>query len=212
MNLINKLTEKKKYVQPNVELIELNGEDILTSSGEQAEIGFAKKTKKETKIEEPKELTFFEKYPDGLPVEVLKLIDFKHFGAILKQQQLLPPSYDRKPAEIDIFLDAENIASVELVFKSKNSSSYRVLNIHKYNVAYSKNRSYALTVNPQISNVWCRFAQNVMWAWERGYNYALVSPEKNVGTYRKLRVNEEKINKLKEIEDECQHFSYFISN
>ena len=66
------------------------------------------KRKQDEKIEEIKEETkeylkktslfepsFYEKYPDGLPLEVLNLIDFKYFGAKLKQEQLLSPSYDR---------------------------------------------------------------------------------------------------------------------
>ena len=45
MSLLNKL--RRKYSNPEIEIVELNGEDIITSSGEQAEIEFAKKTKKE---------------------------------------------------------------------------------------------------------------------------------------------------------------------
>ena len=181
-----------------------------------------RKRKKEEQVEEVKEQpaikdmpmteislkyepTVFQKYPNGLPLTVLEYIDYSKFGAMLKQERLLPPSYDRRPAEIEVFLDAENIASVELVFKSKSSNSYRVLNIHKYNIAYSKNRSYALTANAQICEVWRNFAEKVMWAWERGYNYALVSPEKNIETYKKPRVNEATITKLKEIECECKN-------
>ena len=47
MNLINKLTQKMKYTQPNVEIIETNEEDIITSSGEMAEIEFARNGKNE---------------------------------------------------------------------------------------------------------------------------------------------------------------------
>lgn len=214
MNLLKKLTQKIKYEQPKVELIELNGEDIITSSGEQTEIEFAKKTKKETKIEEQKELTFFEKYPDGLPIEVLKLIDFKHFGAILKQKQLLPPSYDRKPIKVEIE-DWCGYPRVFLTFKSKTSESYRIVGICRYSVAYSLRMDEPIKVmetNPQMIPVWRKFVENVMWAWERGYNYALVGPEKNIETYRKPRVDEATIKRFKEIEDECQHFSYFKSN
>ena len=216
MNLINKLTQKKKYTQPIVEIMGLNGEDIITSSGEMAEFEFAEKTKKEEKEikEQPRELTFYEKYPDGLPLKILELIDFKHFGAKLKQEQLLPPSYDRKPIKIEI-KDFCGFPRVFLTFKSKTSESYRIVGICRHSVAYSEkmNREISvMEVNPMMMSVWREFAQNVMWAWERGYNYALVSPEKNIGTYKKPRVDEEKINKLKEIEDECQHFSYFKSN
>ena len=216
MNLINKLTQKMKYTQPNVEIIELNGEDIITSSGEQAEIEFAKKGKNERKEmkEQPRELTFYEKYPDGLPLEILELIDFKHFGAKLKQEQLLPPSYDRNPIKVEIE-DRCGYPRVFLTFKSKTSESYRIVGICRYSVSYSLRMDKPIKVletNPPMIQVWRRFAENVMWAWERGYNHALVSPEKNIKTYRKLRVDEAQINKLKEIEDECQHFCIFSSN
>ena len=162
--------------------------------------------------EQLRELTFYEKYPDGLPLEILELIDFKHFGAILKQEQLLPPSYDRKPAEIKVYLAADNLPRVKLIFKSKTSTSFRNVYIMRNEVGCGINEYNSHKYSEELTNVWFNFAQNVMWAWERGYNYALVGPDKNIKTYRKLRVNEGKINKLKEIEDECQHFSYFKSN
>ncbi len=208
MNLLNKTTERLKYFSPTAEIIEVE-DDIITKSIPVAKLSLEELVEESKKKEQTKQLTFFEKYPDGLSLEVLKLIDFKHFGAKLKQEQLLPPSYDRKPIEIDLFLDAENIPNVELVFKSKTSSCYMVVNIHKYNVACSKNRSYALAVNSQISEVWCKFAENVMWAWDRGYNFALVGLEKNIETYRKPRVDETTITKLKEIESGCNHYCIF---
>lgn len=159
------------------------------------------------KKEQVKELTFFEKYPDGLPLEVLELIDFKHFGAKLKQEQLLPPSYDRKPIKVEIG-DFCGTPRVILTFKSKTSERYRLVGIFKYSVSYSVSMDKPITVlevNPLMIGVWSKFAEQVMWAWERGYNYALVDPEKNIETYRKPRVDEATIARFKEIESECNN-------
>lgn len=155
---------------------------------------------KEVKIN--RELTFFEKYPDGLPLEILELIDFKHFGAKLKQEQLLPPSYNRNPIKVEIE-DWCGYPRVFLTFKSKTSECYRIVGICRYSVSYSLRMDKPIKVletNPPMIQVWRRFAENVMWAWERGYNYALVGPEKNIKTYRKLRVNEGTIIEFKQKE------------
>lgn len=207
MSLIEKVT--KKYAKPEIEIVQLDKTDIITSSGEMAEIEFAKKDKNEAKEtkEQSRELTFFEKYPDGLPLEVLELIDFKHFGAILKQEQLLPPSYDRKPVKVE-FEDWCGYPRIFLTFKSKTSESYRIVGICRYSVAYSTRMDKPVKVmetNPLMIPIWRRFAQNVMWAWERGYNYALVVPEKNIETYRKPRVNETTIKELHKIETKYQN-------
>ncbi|MBQ8615614.1 MAG: hypothetical protein IJ415_03510, partial [Clostridia bacterium] len=46
------------------------------------------------------EQTVFQKYLNGLPLMVLEDIDYSKFGAMLKQERLLPPSYDRKPIKV----------------------------------------------------------------------------------------------------------------
>ena len=86
MNLINKLTQKMKYIKPNLEITEFNGVDIITSSGVMSGFQFSNKTQKEVKEikEQSRKLTFYEKYPDGLPLMVLEYLDYGKFGAMLK--------------------------------------------------------------------------------------------------------------------------------
>ena len=67
--------------------------------------------------------TVKERYPEGLSLDILKKIDYSKYGAILKQQQLLPPSYDRNPASVKVSLDKDAQPFVKLVFKSKTSAS-----------------------------------------------------------------------------------------
>lgn len=196
MSLLNKL--RKKYINPEIEIIKLT-EDIMASSSPKL---MEDEYETEKKKEQMKELTFFEKYPDGVPLEVLKLIDFKHFGAKLKQAQLLPPSYARNPIKVEIE-DWCGYPRVFLTFKSKTSESYRIVGICRYSVAYSTKMNKPVKVletNPLMIPIWRDFAQNVMWAWEHGYNYALVGPEKNIETYRKLMVDEYTIEIFKERE------------
>lgn len=154
------------------------------------------------------EQTVFQKYPEGLPLTILEYIDYSKFGAMLKQERFLPPSYDRKPikVEIDQVLDQPRVI---LTFKSKTSDSEREVSIYGYSVASSAKSEHSITileVKNGMSEVWCDFAENVMWAWDRGYNYALVGPEKNIETYRKLKVDKGTITRLKEIESECKNY------
>lgn len=213
MSLLNKL--RRKYTNPEIEIVELNEKDVLTSSGE---IPMAKLSPEELVEESNKKRTEEENkrkfveygtgnvvdvYPEGVPLEVLKLIDFKHFGAMLKQEQLLPPSYNKTPSEVTI--DVIGIPVVELIFRSKTSDSYRTVGISRYYVSCGKNGERVNKIDPLMIAVWRRFAEHVMWAWERGYNYALVGPEKNIETYRKPRVNETTIEELQKIETKYQN-------
>lgn len=213
MSLIEKVT--KKYAKPEIEIVQLDKTDIITSSGE---IPMAKLSPEELveesnkKRAEENERKFVELgtgnvtniYPDGVPLEVLKLIDFKHFGAMLKQEQLLPPSYNRKPSEVTIDVIASPV--VELIFKSTTSDSYRTVGISRYYVSCGKNGETVNKIDPLMIAVWRRFAERVMWAWERGYNYALVGPEKNIETYRKPRLDEATMQNLQIAENNKADF------
>ena len=208
MSLIEKVI--RKYTTPEVEIVNFEG-DVITSS---SPIPMAKLSPEELveesnkkRAERENERKFVEFgtgnvtniYPDGVPLEVLKLIDFKYFGAMLKQEQLLPPSYDRKPAEVKIDTNFE-FPMVSLIFKSKTSNSYWTLGVSRYYVSRGKNGETVHKIDPLMIAVWRRFAEHVMWAWERGYNYALVCPEKNLETYGKPRVNESMLEFLNERE------------
>ena len=116
------------------------------------------------------------RYPDGLPLMVLEYLDYSRFGALLKQDQLLPPSYDRRPIKVDIDEDYGK-PRVILTFKSKTSDSWRMVSISGYCVTYSQKINQPITileVNEQMSKVWCEFAERTMYLWERGYRFELL--------------------------------------
>ena len=116
------------------------------------------------------------RYPDGLPLMVLEYLDYGKFGALLKQDQLLPPSYDRRPIKVDIDEDYGK-PRVILTFKSKTSDSWRMVSISGYCVTYSQKINQPITileVNEQMSKVWCEFAERTMYLWERGYRFELL--------------------------------------
>lgn len=71
--------------------------------------------------------TYRETHPNGLSMAELKIIDYDKFGAILKQKKLLPPSYNRKPADVDFSTANNGCPRVKLTFRSKTSESYRVV-------------------------------------------------------------------------------------
>ena len=205
-NLLKILTSKLKYSKPEVEVIKLANNDIITSSGEMAEVEFEKK-KVDKNEKEPPMLTDNDRvvlgtgnvvnvYPNGLPKNVLEVIDYSKFGAMLKQEQLLPPSYDKKPIKVEIDNRYE-LPHVVLTFKSKTSESYRLVGIFKYSVSYSTRMNTpikVMEVNPLMIPLWRRFAESVMWAWENGYRYSLFEkigpgqPQRKISNERSLKI------------------------
>lgn len=139
-----------------------------------------------------KEPSVMEKYPDGLPLMVLEYIDYSKFGAMLKQEQLLPPSYDRRPIKVDIDEDYGK-PRVILTFKSKTSDSWRMVSISGYSVAYSQKINQPITileVNEQMSKIWYKFAGRTMYLWDRGYRFELLD-HKRKGEIGKNLMQEE---------------------
>ena len=209
VNLLQILTQKMKYTTPEVKIIEFNTKDVLTSSGEMAEIQFDKKEKpknlnSKSEEKEPPMLTENDRvvlgtgnvvnvYPDGLPRNVLEVIDYNKFGAMLKQEQLLPPSYDRKPIAVEI----EEICGkprVVLTFKSKTSESYRLVGIYGYYVSYSIRMDKPIKImelNPLMIPIWRRFAESVMWNWENGYRFKILDQQRK-GEIGKSLMQEDK--------------------
>ena len=180
MNLLNKTANKLKYSMPELEIIKA-GDDIITKS-----ISVAKSNPEEL-VEEPdkKEQKRVELgtgnvvdiYPDGLPLNVMEVIDYKKFGQMLKQEQLLPPSYDKRPNEVKIDADL-GIPILRLTFKSKTSNSYRVIGISRYYVSCAKNGDTVHKIDPLMIAVWRRFVEYVMWKWEQGYRFELFDKER----------------------------------
>ena len=67
-----------------------------------------------------------------------------------------------------------------------------------------------MQVKPLMIAEWRRFAEHVMWAWERGYNYALVGPEKNIETFKKPLIDETSIREIQEIEKKREMAKNFM--
>ena len=140
--LVNKkLNQLREYNSPNIELNNLQTNDALNASmfgPDEIYHDFMYKVADNNKAkEQQKKQSFTQKYPNGLPIEVLKQISFTRFGAMLKQNNLLPPSYDRKPIKIEIDENYDK-PRVILTFKSKNSDNSRTVSIYGYSVAYSE--------------------------------------------------------------------------
>lgn len=64
-----------------------------------------------------------------ISLEELGKFNYKRFGTILKQKQLLPPSYDRKPESVEVYAHNGGYPIVKIKFVSSTSDSYRVLKI-----------------------------------------------------------------------------------
>ena len=114
-----------------------------------------------------------DRYPEGLPLMILEYIDYSKFGAMLKQEKLLPPSYDRRPADVGITFIGD-VPRLKLTFKSKTSDSIILLSICKYDLSCAKKSDKAYHRNMEMEKIWLEFAKRTMYLWERGYRYELL--------------------------------------
>ena len=149
-------------------------------SSDELEIASTEAIRGEVKVPYPiplniKKPSFKERYPNGLPLNILKNLDYSKFGAILKSKQLLPPSYDRNPAGIDIKPSESGDHNVKLIFKSKTSASYRIISIRKYDVSMTINNSALYNFMPIMSREWENFCERIMWLYEKGFTLCYVN-------------------------------------
>jgi len=113
--------------------------------------------KSETKIEQLRELTLLE----------LGEVDWTEFGSRLKQSQLLPPSYDRKPSKVNISLHTDNSPKVEIVFNSKTTDSYRTFKIYNNRIHEFVNGSNEANTRQEIIDEWKRFKKHIIYLLDR---------------------------------------------
>lgn len=186
-NLLTKRAKQlKEYNTPNIEFNNLQSNDILNASmfgPDEMYYNFLHKVAdnnaQNSENKDAKNKTVKEKYPNGLPVHVLKQIDYKKFGAMLKQNRLLPPSYDKSPIKIDIDENYEK-TRVLLTFKSKTSNSVRTVSVYGYTVAYSTKINEPITileVNPMMSKLWKDFAEYVMDYWDSSFRFEVMKKD-----------------------------------
>ncbi len=114
-------------------------------------------------------------YPYGLPLNILKNLDYSKYGAILKQRQLLPPSYDRNPVGVEIRPSEHGDHNIGLIFKSKTSASYRIISIRQYNVTMAINTSFLYGYMPIMSREWENFCERAVYCADRGISYSRVN-------------------------------------
>ncbi len=94
-------------------------------------------------------------------------VDWAQFGARLKQEQLLPPSYDRNPTKVTIGLSKRNKPKVEIVFNSKTSDSYRTVVIcNDEGVFEYTNGALNQPTRPELIKTWKRFKEHIIYKIE----------------------------------------------
>ena len=119
--------------------------------------------------------TVKERYPKGLSLRMLQHIDYSKYGAVLKQQQLLPPSYDRRPISVKVIVGKDGQPNVKLVFKSKTSETYRTISIRGYDVSMGVNMDLVWDFMPIMSREWENFCERVVYCADRGISYSRVN-------------------------------------
>lgn len=116
----------------------------------------------EQQLKQPSKLEY-------IGLEDLKKFDYKRFGTILKQKQLLPPSYDRKPESVEVYVNNASEPMVAVTFKSTTSDSYRVFkitpsDIYEYVNGSNEGRIYRDKERyEEIRDAWKSFKNSSMW-------------------------------------------------
>ncbi|MFQ6723707.1 MAG: hypothetical protein ACLRFE_00030 [Clostridia bacterium] len=172
MRLFDKLLKRNRQEQEQPQKQE--------RSANEQERASTNATRGEVKVPYPiplniKRVPFKERYPDGLPLNMLKHLDYSKYGAILKQRQLLPPSYDRKPVSVEIRPSEHGDHNIGLIFKSNTSASYRIISIRQYNVTMAINDSFLYGYMPIMSREWENFCERVVYCADRGISYSRVN-------------------------------------
>ena len=107
--------------------------------------------------QETQEASWFE-IPSGEYIQELSLfelqkIDYVKFASELKSKGLLPPSYDKKPSDIQFSYELDGSPKIELTFNSKNTVSVRKLTL--YNNGYvCEEVNGKKKHNLDVENVW----------------------------------------------------------
>ncbi|MBR2909629.1 MAG: hypothetical protein IKC11_04705 [Clostridia bacterium] len=157
---------------------------------------FLKKNKKqEAKVEK----VIFEKNDNKQPLEVeekqnkkpfvadISMYEFENadwtaFGSILKQNRILPNSYIKKPAEIEVTLSKKGQPMVMLTFNSATSSSIRKYMLLQDGVFEYVNGAVDDGKNADLIRVWDRFKEEI-----RYINYLNTNREETFQTRKAER-------------------------
>lgn len=97
-------------------------------------------------------------YEEKLSLLELSEINWSNFGAMLKQEQLLPPSYDKHPTSVKFRLSKTNKPVAEIVFNSKTSDSYRTIVIHDSDDVFEyTNGAQNISTRNELVEAWQNF-------------------------------------------------------
>lgn len=131
-----------------------------------------RKVAKQSQGEKSKQ-SFVELHPEGLSMSHLEALDYEKFGAVLKQQKLLHPSYNQKPANTEIFVGQDGHPRVKLYFGSIGSPFYKVIIISGYKVSYSTQMPHGVQHSEEMSNAWVKFVEKMSKRLPNDYSYSI---------------------------------------
>ncbi len=153
LHCVTNLTRKEKLSYGKTNLNDLTHR--LFKIAENAKFG-TKEEWRDAIYECGKHITqnFWNEQPNLFTVERLQKVDWKKVGGEFKRAGSLPPSYDKQPADVQIYTAPDGSARVKLKMQSKTSPSYRVLSIRYYDISEALNSEIHFTENPEISKVW----------------------------------------------------------
>ena len=115
------------------------------------------------------------KLVNGLTLEQFEGLDWNAFGKQAKQ--FLPPSYNKRPANVDIHLGKDNVPRASISFMSTTTPSVRTLKIRKGDVSIFVNDSTVGVYHEELAKVWRDFCA------EQLQQYAEPQEQKNVQHY-----------------------------
>ncbi len=115
------------------------------------------------------------KLVNNLTMEQLEGLDWNEFGKQAKQ--FLPPSYNKRPANVDIHLGKDNVPRASVSFMSTTTPSVRTLKIRKGDISVFVNDSSVGVYNEELAKVWREFCA------EQLQQYANAQEQKSVRYY-----------------------------
>ena len=122
---------------------------------------FNRKNKENEVIRNAKEVKTIEPFVADISLYEFEKVNWAEFGSILKQNNILPNSYTKKPSSVDIKLSGDGEPMVLLTFNSSTSDSVREYLLLQNGVFQSINGKIDDGKNQELIDVWNRFKQQI---------------------------------------------------
>ena len=112
-------------------------------------------------VEVEKQAMENEKFIPDISLYDFENTDWLEFGRLLKQNKLLPNSYNKKPSEVVVKLSKAGQPMVLLTFKSETSNSVRKFMLLQNQAFQYVNDAIGDGKNQELNNIWNNFKDDI---------------------------------------------------